>query len=226
MRAVAPLDDRALPNSLWRYLLDRNRMVLGGALSEGGNLLAWLARTCQIGDLAAAEVAAAQLPPAAQGLDVLPFIAGERSLGWHDDARMIISGITSETTPTDLVRAMLEALAYRLGALHAALARALPESAGAQMIGSGGTLLRSALLQGIVADVLGAPLALTSAGEASARGAALLALRALGALPADALPPTDIARTVASDPTHAAIYRRAAERQQALYDALLGAKGQ
>lgn len=222
MRVVAPVDASPLPGGLWRYLLDRDRAVLGGALSEGGNLLAWLTRTCGLDDLNAAEARAAQLPPAAQGIDVLPFIAGERSLGWHDDARLVISGITGNTTPIDLLRALLEALAYRLGALHTALGQALPATASAQIIASGGTLLRSALLQHIVADVLGDPLTLTSVDEASARGAALLALQALGALPPGGVAPAPITRTVAPDPAHAPAYRQAAARQQALYAAVLG----
>jgi gluconokinase len=221
MRAIVPLDEREIPPGLWRYLLDRDRAVLGGALSEGGNLLAWLASTCKLPSLADAEAQATQLAPAAHGLDILPFIAGERSLGWHDDARLVISGITGETTSIELLRGMLEALALRLGALHTRLTQAMPELAQAHIIGSGGTLLRAPLLQQMLADVLGMPLALSTVDEASARGAAILALQALGALPAGeaAKPPIS---TITPAPAHAATYQAAAQRQAKLYAALLG----
>jgi gluconokinase len=219
MRVILPLDDRPLPPALFRYLLDRNRAVIGGAFSEGGNLLAWLETVCNLPSLAQVEVAAARLAPAAHGITILPFIAGERSLGWHDDARLVLAGMTVATTPTELVRAALEALALRLGALHVVLGKMVPESAAAPLAASGGTLWQSPLLQQIVADVLGVPLTFTATREASACGAARLALAALGmaqSLPAGAT------TAVAPDPTTAAVYRQAALRQDALYAALLG----
>ena len=51
--------------------------IEGGALSDGGNLHAWLVRTL-------ADVDTAQIqdrPPAAHGVRFLPFLGGERSLG-------------------------------------------------------------------------------------------------------------------------------------------------
>ena len=35
----------AVPFGLWRYWLDRRRVVVGGALSNGGNLAAWMRQT-------------------------------------------------------------------------------------------------------------------------------------------------------------------------------------
>ena len=35
----------AVPFGLWRYWLDRRRVVVGGALSNGGNLAAWMRDT-------------------------------------------------------------------------------------------------------------------------------------------------------------------------------------
>ncbi|HZC77954.1 MAG TPA: FGGY family carbohydrate kinase, partial [Ktedonobacterales bacterium] len=80
MRTIVPVEQVTLPDGLWLYLLDARRGVLGGALSEGGNLLAWLEQTLRLSALVDAEVAAAQLAPDEHGLTILPFIAGERSL--------------------------------------------------------------------------------------------------------------------------------------------------
>src|SRR5215216_1029546 len=41
MRMVTPEVDLPLPDRLWMYRLDRERGVLGGALSNGGNVVAW-----------------------------------------------------------------------------------------------------------------------------------------------------------------------------------------
>jgi sugar (pentulose or hexulose) kinase len=58
--------------------------------------------------------------------------------------------------------------------------------------------------------------------EASSRGASLLALETLGQLgqPLEALQPAGRVRTQ-PDPRHTETYRRAAERQRRLYDALV-----
>ena len=109
----------------------------------------------------------------------------------------------------------------KLGALHARVVAALPALAQAQIVGSGGALLHSPVLQCVLADVLGLPLALSAIDEASARGTAILALQALGALPKNhaPMPPTSV---IAPNSANRAIYQAAAQRQERLYAALLG----
>lgn len=227
LRALVPLDgtsDSSLPpDGLWLYLLDAHRGVLGGALSEGGNLFAWMEATLRVPRLAEAEAEVAKLPPAASGVTVLPYLAGERSLGWHGEARATFAGISAKTTPYELLQAGIEALAYRIGAVYERLAHALNLPASApQVIGSGGALLGSPLFQQVVADVLGVPLYPTRDSEASARGAALLALEAQGILPDVADIPPNLAAPIQPDLARRPIYRQAAGRQEDLYRHLLG----
>ena len=222
LRAVVPLDDAAPPEGLWRYLLDARRAVLGGALSEGGNLFAWMEATLRVPTLAEAEQEVAKLPPAAHGVTVLPYLAGERSLGWHGEARATFADINAKTTPYDLLQAGIESLAYRIGAAYERLARALSLSASTpQLIGSGGALLGSPLFQQVIADVLGVPLYPSRDAEASARGGALLALEALGVLPDVLSMPPHLGTPVQPDLSRQAAYRRAAARQDDLYRRLL-----
>lgn len=226
VRVITPVQGTVAPDGLWLYLLDANRAVLGGALSEGGNLLAWLERTVKITDLASAEQDAAQVPPDSHGLTILPFLAGERSLGWHGAARATIAGVSVHTTPAEILRAALESLAYRIATVYQRLTAALATpDAGPQpareVIGSGGSLLSSPLFQQIIADTLGIPLHPSRDTEASARGAALLALQSLGRSPhvAAIAPRTD--PPVQPDSSRAAIYHKAMRRQEDLYRRLL-----
>ena len=53
------------------------------------------------------------LEPDAHGLTVLPFWAGERSPGWSTEARGAILGLTQRTQPIEILRAAMEAIAYR-----------------------------------------------------------------------------------------------------------------
>ncbi len=208
---------------LWLYLLDARRGLLGGALSEGGNVLAWLESTLKLPPLAEAESLIAALPPDGHGLTVLPFISGERSPGWHDEARMAIVGINAHTSPPDLVRACLEALAYRLGEVYDQLNSALEKQEIAPtLIGNGGAMLNSTTLQRIIADTLNAPLYPSLEREASARGAALLALETLGIIPGVVHAPVELGAPVLPEEANHVIYENAANRQKKLYYTLLG----
>jgi gluconokinase len=162
------------------------------------------------------------VPPDSHGLTILPFISGERSLGWHADARMTISGIQAHISPADLLRAGMEAVAYQLDALCEQLCRALQvEKTMPTIIGSGGALLGSVTLGHIVADALGVPVYPSLDHEASARGTALLALEAMGILPDVAQVSPHLKPEIKPDAENHAVYMKGAERQQKLYQALL-----
>ena len=73
-----------------------------------------------------------------------------------------------------------------------------------------------------MADALGRQLTHSAVPEASARGAALLALEALGVLPSIEHAPDFLGDTIQPDRTRFEVYRRAIARQQALYRKLVG----
>jgi gluconokinase len=225
MRVVLPPEQVIPPLGLWLYLIDDNRAVLGGALSEGGNLLYWLDSVLELPSLADTEDLVAALPPDSHGLTILPFLSGERSLGWHADARMTISGIQAHISPADLLRAGMEALAYQLDALCEQLCHVLQvEKTVPRIIGSGGALLGSITLGQIVADTFGVPVYPSLDHEASARGAALLTLESMGILSAIAQMSPHLKPPIMPDDENHAMYMKGAERQQKLYQSLLEGK--
>ena len=73
----------------------------------------------------------------------------------------------------------------------------------------------------IVADTLGVPIYPSQDHEASARGAALLALEALGIAPDVAQVPPHLGPPIQPDAARHAVYRKGAERQKKLYQALM-----
>ena len=85
-----------------------------------------------------------------------------------------------------------------------------------------GALLHSPAWLQIMADVLERPVPVSAEAEASSRGAALLAIEALGAVP-DAAETFDppIAGTYEPVPANSARYHAAAARQSWLYDHLV-----
>lgn len=215
VRVVAPGTPAEIPSGLWCYRVDRERSLVGGALSGGGNIYAWMRETLRLGDPAQVEAALAEMAPDAHGLTVLPFWAGERSPGWTDDARATLHGLSLATTPVDLLRASLEAVAYRIGLIFERLRPLLP--ADAQVVVSGGALPASPAWLQITSDVLGRPLIISQVKEASARGAALLALKALGLRKASAPDASIDGERITPNPPNHEVYQAAMARQQTLH---------
>ncbi|HEX2272208.1 MAG TPA: gluconokinase [Pyrinomonadaceae bacterium] len=211
-----------LPSALWSYRANRDRVAVGGALSDGGGLFRWLTESLNLTDRTDLELQLGALEPDAHGLTILPFWSGERSTGWSPDARAVILGLRQETRPVEIVRAALEAIAYRFALIARALNTIAPE---ATVIASGNALRSSPVWIQILADVLGRPIALGEAAEASIRGAALLALEAVGKI---ATVEEVSVSTVAvfqpgvfqPDMARHARYREGLARQEELYDRL------
>ncbi|MEJ7762430.1 MAG: gluconokinase [Thermomicrobiales bacterium] len=204
----------AVPDGLWVYRMDVRRYVAGGALSNGGNLLAWLAETMNVAFDDETMRAAAAIPPDGHGLTVLPFLAGERAPGWNDDTAGVIAGLRLATRPEDILRAGMEAVAYRFARVYRAV-RPLA-SADHEIVTNGGAILRSPLWLQIMADILGHDLrTLPPATEASGRGAAILALVAIGHLPhpGAAPDPAEGETVIRWDPEAHGRYGRAIDRQ-------------
>jgi gluconokinase len=212
MRFVVP-EPLAPPRGLWSYRVDRRRALVGGAMSEGGNVHAWLRSLLHLPADEELEAALAGAEPGTHGLTVLPFLAGERSPGWRSQRRATISGLSLDTTALDIARAGLEAVALRLALVYALLAPlATP---GHAIVASGGALRSRAWTQ-MIADALGQPLTLSSEEEATSRGAALLALESLGRVVDLRSLHATPGPTVLPDRQRHAQYRQALERQRRL----------
>jgi gluconokinase len=204
-----------LPASLWCYRLDRRRVAVGGALSDGGGLYEWMRETLALaGDDEQIEREIAAMMPDAHGLTILPFWAGERSTRWDAQARGAILGLRTHTRPAEIVRAALEAVALRFAAVASDLA---PFAPAAQLYASGGALRNSRAWTQVIADATGRTVRLSRAREASSRGVALLALEQSGAIKnlTDAPPP--VYETFTPDAKAHALYREALARQESLY---------
>ncbi|HET6749441.1 MAG TPA: FGGY family carbohydrate kinase [Actinomycetes bacterium] len=175
IRAVhRPEESGPLHPDLWRYLVDGRRLVTGAAYSGGGNLYAWLRGALTLPDPARVEAELATVPPGSRGVVVMPYHAGSRPPLDLTAGSGTIAGISLATTPVEILAATLEAVCYRLAAGYEALAAALP--AEPDVVASGGAAVASPWGQQTLADVLGRPVRVVDEPEASARGAALLAL--------------------------------------------------
>ncbi len=219
MRVCLTAESVTIPEGLWCYRVDSRRLLLGGSLSNGGSLYAWLTETLRLPAAEEVERELHAMPPDAHGLTVLPFLAGERSVGWVASARAAVVGLSLATRPMDIVRAGLETVAYRFALIHAELREACP--ALRDVIATGGALLASPAWTAMMADALGVPLTPSTEAEGSSRGAALLASEALGLIPSLDAVAAGTGPTIQPDPLRHARYRAGLARHRALYDLLI-----
>jgi gluconokinase len=216
LRVLLPGSGPPIPKGLWCYRLDRDHALLGGALSEGGNIFTWLRTTLQLPEGVDFDAELSVRQPDAHGLTFLPLLAGERSPGWAGGLRGAIQGLSLATSPLDILQAGLESVAYRIGLVSQLLSPALPEEP--QVIASGGTFIHSPYWVQLIADVLDRPVSVSLVEEASARGAALLALKALGVYESLAKVKVPLGEPFRPDTHRHEIYTQAMQRQQRLYE--------
>ena len=207
-----------LPPALWCYRVSEKRVVVGGALSDGGGLVKWLTDSLNVDiDAHSLQKELAALEPDSHGLTILPFWSGERSPGWSTDARGTIFGLRQQTTPVEIMRAALESIAYRFALITRALDQIAP---GAAIFAAGNALRASRVWLQIIADVLGRPLMFGGTAEASIRGAALLALEAVGKIATIEEDSVAVEQVFEPDMTRHARYQQGLARQEELYERL------
>ena len=198
------------PYGLFCYRVDASRYLVGGAISNAGNLRAWCLREWKLPECPE-EIEAALLarPVPEHGLTILPFWTAERAPTWRDDLKGVVVGFTQHTTALDMLQATTEAVYYRLARIAAMVAD--HEGTPPRLIVSGGIQKSPASIRRL-ASVLDAPLYPNDEPEASIRGAAIFALEKLGCPVA----PFEGGQPVQPVPEHAARLREARELQARL----------
>src|SRR2546428_198402 len=151
IRVIYATDDPPVVRGGWTYHLDARRVVAGGALSNGGNVIAWLRRAFPSVDPAALWRGSLD----GDGITALPLLAGDRSPTWNDAARAAIAGLGLASGPEEISRAMLEGVAYRAARLWTVVDRALPGVE--RVIATGGTVLPPPPLMQLFPDPLHPP---------------------------------------------------------------------
>src|SRR4051812_39831633 len=99
VRSIDSRSRRRVHPGLFRYLLDRDRTVVGGAISNAGNLRDWALRELQIDDdeKRAERRLFARDAASRDSLTVLPFWVNERAPTWPRSSGGVIRGLTPTT---------------------------------------------------------------------------------------------------------------------------------
>ena len=148
--------------------------ALDGGVFAAGAMLEWL---CTELGLAADPPALSQLARAANdsaGARVLPALAGIGAPWWRPEARAVLSGIHGGTTGSNVARAALEGVAWRV----ADIVTAIRETVDVDVLRVDGGMTNEPLLLELQADAIGVPV---EAGGPDATVAGAAALAAVGA---------------------------------------------
>jgi gluconokinase len=173
VRAMETDARKAAPFGLFRYAVDRERTVIGGAVSNAGNLRHWCMRELRIAD---AEKALSRTAGVANELTVLPFWVSERAPTWPEHLRGAVIGLSQASSAPQILRAITCAVFYRLSEILDLVETCTGRAR--EVIVSGGILHSPASIR-LLADALGRDLRVSAEPEASLRGAAVYVLEAL-----------------------------------------------
>lgn len=224
LRAAVETEHIEIPDGLFCYRIDRKRFVLGGALSNGGEVFAWMKRNLRLpDDNNEIEKELSTLLPGLHGLTILPLFAGERSTGWRANAQAAITGLTVNTSPIEILHAALASVALRFRNVYEIMQSALGDPR--DLVGSGSALLHSPVWMQMMADTLSHSVIRCVEPEATSRGAALLALERIGAIPDIHSAGANYDGTIEPQSENRHFYTEALERQRRLYATLFATSG-
>ena len=165
---------------LFTYILDDQYYVTGGSINNGGILRQWFRdHMLDGGDKAYEQVlkSAAALPAGSEGLVCLPYLLGERAPHWNSFDKGVYWGITYQHTQAHFLRALLEGVSYTFWQIVSAMEELFTPIE--SVLATGGFLKSPEWVQ-ILSDVLNKPIKTSVLGDASAIGAAFMAMRASG----------------------------------------------
>lgn len=145
--------------------------------SGAGDILAWFVRAWTPGELGGRdphqylEAEARRLKPGETGLLALDWWNGNRSILVDTHLSGLLVGATLDTTPADMYRALIEAIAFGTRTIIENFVRyGIPVD---ELYACGGMPEKNTLLMQIFADVTGRPIKLARSAQTSALGAAM-----------------------------------------------------
>ena len=153
--------------------------ALEGSVAVAGSLVQWLRDDLAIIDSADEVEPLARSVPDSGDVVFVPAFSGLFAPHWRPDARGVIAGLTRFSTKAHIARAALEATAYQVAVLGAAMAADLGAPLPGELRVDGG-MTRNELLMQIQADILGSVVIAPAITEVSALGAAYAAGLAVG----------------------------------------------
>jgi gluconokinase len=183
--AVRAASDKPLPNDramTFSYILDEHTFICGGPTNNGGIALQWWIKNFGGGDLSGKNYDVLfreieGIPAGSEGLIFLPYLSGERAPIWDSESSGNFFGVRLAHTHAHFSRAVLEGICFALKDVL----NAVEENSGlVKQVNISGGFTKSKVWVQMLADITGKKLAIVQAEDASAVGAAMLAIKSAG----------------------------------------------
>lgn len=190
LRPGTDVDYFRVPKGLFCYRLDRFHVVVGGALTDGGSVIEWSRQLLNLRDDTEFDNCLAKVEQLLQedyenslrglidpsAISLVPFLSGERSLGYRDGASLCLTGMTRTSTSAHFVKACLEGVVLRLEVILRLLQKVVEKGRRKpQIVASGAALEKNPLWRQMLADCSGLQVQLdTSLQESTSQGVATM----------------------------------------------------
>lgn len=165
------------------YLLDEQTYICGGPVNNGGIALQWFLKNTLgkeelfTNDYTSFFEKVTGAAAGSKGLIFLPYLTGERAPIWDSDSCGAFFGLRLHHRQEHFSRAVLEGICYALNEVLLAVEQYSDEI---KQINVSGGFVHSRIWMEILADITGKEIVLLQTEDASAIGAAYLAIKAIG----------------------------------------------
>lgn len=201
---ATPTNSMDVPFGLFCYRADKSRILVGGALTDGGSVIEWARGLLNLQFAEDFDSALEQISDqyfnnsndidlessrSVNTVTMIPFLSGERSTGFRGSASACISGITRDTTAIDILHGAFQGVTLRLGAcihLITQMCRKNQQDQSTEdrsqttLVVSGNALERNYLWRQMIADCTGYSVIVDGdSSEGTSRGVAMLIARTI-----------------------------------------------
>ncbi|MDC7227798.1 MAG: FGGY family carbohydrate kinase [Spirochaetales bacterium] len=160
-------------SSFWSSnFIDPGTSVITGGMSTVGSMFKWFSETFPGRSLPEWENLAAAAAPGAGGITILPYFAGERTPINAPDAKGVIFGLSLQSSPGDIFRALQESVGYGIKHNIEEMRR---QGTGARRIIAIGGASGSRQLMQVISDITGVSQFIPDIGLGACYGDAFLA---------------------------------------------------
>jgi gluconokinase len=183
--AVRVASNKPLPNDkamTFSYILDKGTFICGGPINNGGIAMQWWLKNFIGASLNEQEYAkvfeqVAAIPAGSDRLIFLPYLTGERAPIWDSESCGNFFGVKLQHGRAHFSRAVLEGICF---ALKDVLDAVEENSGPVTQINISGGFVKSKVWVQTLADITGKNLCIIQNDDASAVGAAFMAMKANG----------------------------------------------
>ncbi|WP_432714475.1 gluconokinase [Pedobacter sp.] len=223
--AVRMASPKPLPNvkaMTFSYILDEETFICGGPINNGGLTLQWWLKNMNE-QMTTDDTykkffqSVKEVPAGSAGLLFLPYLTGERAPIWDSESSGAFFGVKLQHERRHFSRAVVEGICFAMKSVLEAMEENASEITHIHI--SGGFLKSKVWVQ-MLADVTGKNLVVVQTEDASAVGAAFLAMKVAGLLQKYPTANYQQLKVVTANTANATIYRSNFSIFKKLYGAL------